>query len=194
MKQFSECSVTLSGLPNIPSAPIIIWSCYAVVAIWFLLALRSKDVITNHVKVIASIGIMYSFLLLYGSMCGIFPLAKAPHGTETYLIIGKVILNEFIIFFIPALVISPLLIAIFQRNVILASIIVVFPTFCIRVFGDFSTLNRACLTIGRNSAASLGLFGAIYLASILLLRFLKLGQSNTGVDTDAAKPAAQVTP
>lgn len=179
---------------NIQIAPTIIWSAYIIVTVWFLLAWLRKDEINMRVKIVASIGMMLYFLLSFGSLCGTIKLLSLPKGTPKYLIVGNILSNEFLIVLISTLIISPLLISIFNKYHLYMALLIATPTFCVRPFGDFTTINKSSLTIGVHSAAILAVLAATYLSSALLHRFFKSEKSNNGAGSDAANTAAQVTP
>ena len=173
--------VILTVVLSIPPIPVfvpIIWTIYSLVVIWFLVAWRRDDLINIGVKIVSSIGMMLCFFLLFGSACDKFRLLDLPKGTPRYIMVSNVISNTFVIYFIAALIVSPLLISIFHKHYMYISLIIATPTICFKPFFNFLSISKSSYTIGIYSAQILAVIVATYISSLILHRFLKPGTSN----------------
>jgi len=183
---------TLFILGTLSDNSIILASYF--VAIWFIMVRRRNYVINKCVKLLASFGMIFSFFLIYGITCYIFKLPELTKTTQIYIKISNIISYEFIIVFIATIVVSPLVISIFNKHFMYISLAIATPTFCFNPYINFSTISKSSYTIGVFSARYLAVIVATYLSSVILTRFIWTETSNKGLVTDAANDAAPHNP
>jgi|ERR1039457_368981 hypothetical protein len=185
----------LLSIKDFPGVGAIVWTGYCGVVIWFLMAWRREDLISTGVKIVACIGLVLISLFSNAGAIGIFKLVILPKSTPKYIIASNILSNVFVITFVAVLVVSPLLIAIFNKYSIYMALIISIPiNFGFNSSYNFHSLIKGSFTIGIYSTRILAVIVATSLSSVILHRYIKTGASNNGLVTDAANDAAPHNP
>lgn len=178
--------VILTFILSIPSMPIlvpIIWILYCVVVIWFLMAWRRADSINLKVKLIASLGLVFWFFLTFVQTNRIIKLLYCPKSTSIYAKNCNKLINLFMICFLVALIISPLVISLYKKHSMYLALVIAVPTFSLNPPDNFRTIDESAFTVGTYSVTILAIIVATYLASAILNRLVTTKMSNKVVDS-----------
>ena len=127
---------------------------------------------------------------MYGVSLYIFNLPELAKPTPKYILISNIISHEFIIVFMAAIMVSPLVISIFSRRFMYMSLAIATPTFFIKPYINFSTISKSSFTIGVKSSQYLAVIVATYLTSVILKRLCRAGRLDKGMVKDGANNAA----
>jgi len=187
-------SVMTLFLPGPTREFAIILAVYCFVIIWFFMAWLRNDVINNFVKVLAFLGMAFSFFIAYGFSMSIMKFTGMATTTQKYIAIGNIIIYIFIVTFIASIFTSPLIVIMYRKYFMYVSLAVSSSIYCLGSYNNFSTMSKTSVSIGLYSAHYLAVILCTFLVSIILQRLKRYGTSNKGVVSDTVKDAAPYTP